>query len=132
MHKIAVLIDVQNMNANTPHDVLFKMLESTGRIEVRKAYAEWKSVCLDVEKALSRNHVRREHMTCTTATGKNAVDMQIVIDTMNVLHEQDKLDTFVLVSGDMDYIPLITEIAGRGKRCIVAAHEGRIGGDTLQ
>lgn len=71
-------------------------------------------------------------MTCTTFTGKNAVDMQIVIDAMNVLHEQDKLDTFVIVSGDTDYIPLITEIAGRGKRCIVAAHEGRIGSDVKE
>lgn len=33
-HKIAVLIDVQNMNANTPYDTLFKLLESRGRIEV--------------------------------------------------------------------------------------------------
>jgi uncharacterized LabA/DUF88 family protein len=125
--KIAVFIDIQNMNADTQFDALFSKLEATGKVDLKMAYAEWKDVGTAIRKNMLRHHVKQIQTSRLASSGKNGADMQIVIDVMNALNEKDDIDTFVIAAGDTDYIPLINEIASRGKRCIVAAHNEKVG-----
>lgn len=125
--KIAVFIDIQNMDADTQFDALFSKLEATGRVDLKMAYAEWKDVGTTIRKNMLRHHVKQIQTSRLASSGKNGADMQIVIDVMNALNEKGDIDTFVIAAGDTDYIPLINEIASRGKRCIVAAHDEKVG-----
>ena len=125
--KIAVFIDIQNMNADTQFDALFSKLEATGKVEVKMAYAEWKDVGVTIRKNMLRHHVKQIQTSHLASSGKNGADMQIVIDVMNALNEKEDINTFVIAAGDTDYVPLINEIASRGKRCIVAAHDEKVG-----
>ena len=125
--KIAVFIDIQNMNADTQFDALFSKLEATGKVDLKMAYAEWKDVGTTIRKNMLRHHVKQIQTSRLATSGKNGADMQIVIDVMNALNEKEDIDTFVIAAGDTDYVPLINEIASRGKRCIVAAHDEKMG-----
>jgi len=125
--KIAVFIDIQNMNENTRFDALFSKLETSGTVELKMAYAEWKDVGPMIRKNMLRQHVKQIQTSRLASSGKNGADMQIVIDVMNTLYQREDVDTFVIVAGDTDYVPLINEIASRGKRCVVAAHDKKMG-----
>jgi uncharacterized protein (TIGR00288 family) len=55
---------------------------------------------------------------------KSLADPMLVCDIMQTLHERPFIKTFVIVSGDKDFIPVIRRIAEQGKRVIVIGVEG--------
>ncbi|MEA1895344.1 MAG: NYN domain-containing protein [Euryarchaeota archaeon] len=65
-----------------------------------------------------------EYKTGNDEKRKSLADPMMVCDIMQMLYERSFIETFVIVSGDKDFIPLIRKIAEHGKRAIVVGVEG--------
>ncbi len=65
-----------------------------------------------------------EYKTGDDEKRKSLADPMMVCDIMQTLYERLFIKTFVIVSGDKDFIPLIRKIAEHGKRAIVIGVEG--------
>lgn len=64
-------------------------------------------------------------------TGKNATDRRLMDDGYSLL-ALGKVSTFILVSGDADYLPFCTKIRQQGKQVIVIGHQGHTSSDFAQ
>jgi uncharacterized LabA/DUF88 family protein len=62
---------------------------------------------------------------------KNAADMRLCIDAMDILYTRPDIDSFVLVCGDRDYIPVIQHLKKRAKTVRIVGFPGSISGDLL-
>src|SRR5439155_714861 len=51
-------------------------------------------------------------------TGKNSADIHLVVDAMDLAHSKEHIDTFVIVSGDSDFSPLVSKLKENGKHVI--------------
>src|SRR5258708_32652788 len=51
-------------------------------------------------------------------TGKNSADIRLVVDAMDPAYSKDHIDTFVIVSGDSDFSPLVSKLKENGKHVI--------------
>ena len=63
---------------------------------------------------------------------KNAADMRLSIDAMQVLYTRPEITTFVFVAGDRDYIPVIQHIQTQARTVKAVAFRGSLSGDLLQ
>jgi len=63
---------------------------------------------------------------------KNAADMQLCIDAMEVLYTRPDISTFVLVAGDRDYIPVLQHLRRQARQVLVAGFRESVSGDLLQ
>ncbi len=63
---------------------------------------------------------------------KNAADMQLCIDALEVLYTRSDIGTFILVAGDRDYIPLIQHLRRQAKQVRVAGFRESVSGDLIQ
>lgn len=66
------------------------------------------------------------------AQHKNAADMRLCIDAMQVLYTRPEIRTFVFVAGDRDYIPVIQHIQTQARTVKAVAFRGNLSGDLLQ
>jgi hypothetical protein len=66
------------------------------------------------------------------AQHKNAADMRLCIDAMQILYTRPDIRTFVFVAGDRDYIPVIQHVQTQARTVKVVAFEGNLSGDLLQ
>ena len=114
--KIAVLIDADNTQLSKLESVL-QEINSYGRIVVKKAYGNWKKQNLknweDEVKRLAIGTVQQFDYVA----GKNATDISLVIDAMDMLH-RDRYDCFALVSSDSDFTPLAIRLRESGATII--------------
>src|SRR5579862_7514607 len=51
-------------------------------------------------------------------TGKNSADIRLCVDAMDLSYSKEHIDTFVVVSGDSDFSPLVSKLKELGKRVI--------------
>lgn len=66
------------------------------------------------------------------AQHKNAADMRLCIDAMQLLYTRPEIRTFVFVAGDRDYIPVIQHIQTQARTVKAVAFRGNLSGDLLQ
>lgn len=112
LEKIAVLIDADNAQL-AKMKLILDEISTYGRIVVKKAYGNWKSALLKKwEDELNRLAIKPEQQFAYT-TGKNATDITMVIDAMDLLYTQT-YDAFVLVSSDSDFTPLAIRLRESG------------------
>lgn len=96
---------------------------------VQYAYADFEQIEVNAQSQLSligvetRNVVGTEH--------KNAADMRLCIDVMDTMYTRDEIDTFVLMAGDRDYIPVLQHLRKHAKIVQVVAFKENISGDLL-
>jgi hypothetical protein len=111
--KLAVLIDADNAQASTIHELLAEV-SRYGTASVKRAYGDWTTPNLkgwkDVLHKLAIQPVQQFNYT----TGKNATDSSLIIDAMDLLHSGD-LDGFCLVSSDSDFTRLATRLREAGR-----------------
>src|SRR5450432_2120098 len=62
---------------------------------------------------------------------KNAADMKLCIDAMEILYTRPEISTFVLIAGDRDYIPVIQHLKRKAKVVRVVGFQGSVSGDLL-
>ena len=63
---------------------------------------------------------------------KNAADMQLCIDALEVLYTRPDIGTFVLVAGDRDYIPVLQHLRRQARQVKVVGFRESVSGDLLQ
>ncbi len=101
---------------------------SKGDICVRKAYANWQiSQLKQYQKSLTAHGFETIHLPNTSSQGKNGADVKLVVDVMECLEQLKHIDTFVIGSGDTDFIPLLQKIRQRGKKVVVIGFDHSVG-----
>ncbi|MGL6428521.1 NYN domain-containing protein [Aeromonas hydrophila] len=111
--KIAVFIDADNAPAGKMDRVLSE-LARYGVVNIRKAYGNWKNPTLKSWEEILHEFAIQPIQQFDLTKGKNATDMALVIDVMDVLYTKD-VDVICLVSSDCDFTPLVTRCLADGK-----------------
>jgi uncharacterized LabA/DUF88 family protein len=97
---------------------------------VMNAYADFERMPSAPQGALylvgvsTRNVLGTDH--------KNAADMQLCIDALEILYTRKDIGTFVLLGGDRDYIPMLQHLRRQARQVIVAGFREATSGDLLQ
>lgn len=110
--RIALLIDADNAPASKI-DVVLAEVARHGVANVRRAYGDWKSPHLQQWEAALHPYAIRPMQQFAYSTGKNAADMAMVVDAMDLL-SGGSVDAFALVSSDADFTPLVMRILADG------------------
>ncbi|MDG4798163.1 NYN domain-containing protein [Micromonospora sp. WMMD1082] len=93
-------------------------LAERGRVVVRRAYADWSYFDED-RRMLTRSHVELiEIPQRMGATRKNAADIKMAVDAIELAFERDYISTFVLCTGDSDFTPLVHKLRELNKQVI--------------
>jgi hypothetical protein len=108
----AVLIDADNIPAKFGSAIL-KEIASLGEPALRRVYGDWSSGRLDRWSKEVRGLGLVAHQETANTVGKNASDIGLVIDAMDILHT-GRFDGFVLVSSDSDFTALANRIREQG------------------
>ena len=110
---LAVLIDADNIPARFAEAIL-KEITRLGEPALRRVYGDWSSPRLKpwADKVHALGLVA--HQETANTKGKNASDIGLVIDAMDILHK-GRFDGFVLVSSDSDFTALANRIREEGK-----------------
>ncbi|MEK8106930.1 NYN domain-containing protein [Micromonospora sp. M12] len=91
---------------------------------VRRAYADWSYFDED-RRMLTRSHVELiEIPQRMGASRKNAADIKMAVDAIELAFERDYISTFVICSGDSDFTPLVHKLRELNKRVIGVGVEG--------
>ena len=87
-----------------------------GNASIRRAYADWgNSRFGQYQNALADNGVDLVQITRAGTSGKNAADIRMTVDAMEVLITHPDVAVFILVTGDSDYSPLVHRLREFGK-----------------
>ncbi|MEB2843602.1 NYN domain-containing protein [Rhizobiales bacterium RZME27] len=110
--RLAVLIDAENASAKIV-DGLFKEIAKLGDATVRRIYGDFSAgQCRPWVDVLARHSINPQQVFAYT-TGKNACDIALAIDAMDILH-RGGIDGFCLVSSDSDFTRLAMRIREQG------------------
>ncbi|MDI3337601.1 NYN domain-containing protein [Defluviimonas aestuarii] len=113
---LAVLIDADNVVARNAEAIL-KEITAYGEPALRRVYGDWSNPQLNGWKEKARQLGLVTHQESANTKGKNASDIGLVIDAMDILHA-GKFDGFVLVSSDSDFTRLASRIREEGLEVI--------------
>jgi hypothetical protein len=112
---VALLVDGENMSA----DVIATVLAEAGRfgsVTIRRVYGNWGSPSMQAWKNVTSHYALQQAHTLQTISGKNAADIALVVDAMDLLY-RDHIERFCLVTSDSDYTALVLRLRMAG--CIV-------------
>ncbi len=124
---IAVFCDLENLalgmkdtdKDSSPFDidmVLERLLEK-GKVSVKRAYADWQRYS-DYKRAFHESAIEMIDIPQKRYSGKNSADIKLAVDAMELCYTKDHLDTFVVVSGDSDFSPLVSKLRENDKYVI--------------
>ena len=111
--RIALFIDADNAPAGKFEDVLSEVAKY-GVVTIRKAYGNWKSPTLKKWEELLHEYAIQPIQQYDLTKGKNASDIAMVIDAMDVMYTK-QIDVMCFVSSDSDFTPLVTRALAEGK-----------------
>ncbi|HHC29058.1 MAG TPA: NYN domain-containing protein [Rhodobacterales bacterium] len=109
---LAVLIDADNIPARHAEAIL-KEITAFGEPALRRVYGDWSSGRLQPWSKKVHSLGLVAHQETANTKGKNASDIGLVIDAMDLLHT-GRFDGFVLVSSDSDFTALANRIREQG------------------
>lgn len=111
--KIALFIDADNAPASKFEDVLNEVAKY-GVVTIRKAYGNWKNPSLKPWEDLLHEYAIQPIQQYDLTKGKNASDIALVIDAMDVMYTKN-IDVMCFVSSDCDFTPMVTRALAEGK-----------------
>jgi uncharacterized LabA/DUF88 family protein len=122
--RIALFIDFENLVTNTGitpsnfdlQQPLDRLLEK-GKVIFRRAYCDW-SRFKEARGHLHDHGVELVEVPPSTRAGKNSADMRLVIDALELCYAREHIDTFVIASGDSDFVPLANKLRENDKYVI--------------
>ncbi len=123
--KIAMFCDLENVALGVRdsevkrfdiHLVLERLLEK-GKIIVKRAYADWERYS-EFKVAFHEAAIELIDIPQRRYTGKNSADIKMVVDAMDLCYAKEHLDTFVILSGDSDFSPLVSKLKENNKYVI--------------
>lgn len=125
--RLAVFIDYENLALGAREHLggmsfdfgpIADALAVRGRVVVRRAYADWSYFDED-RRALTRHQVELIEMPQRMGMSrKNAADIKMVVDAIEMAFERDYISTFVMCTGDSDFSPLVHKLRELNKRVI--------------
>ena len=110
--QIALLIDADNATA-ARIDVILGELSRLGETNVRRAYGNWTKTGLKSWQEVLHENAIRPVQQFDPSKGKNASDIALAVDAVEILHTQ-RPDAFALVSSDADFTPLVMHLREHG------------------
>ncbi len=111
--KIALFIDADNAPASKFEDILSEVAKY-GVVTIRKAYGNWKKSSIKAWEDLLHEYAIQPVQQYDLSKGKNASDIALVIDAMDVMYTKD-IDVMCFVSSDCDFTPMVTRALADGK-----------------
>ncbi len=114
--RIALFIDFENLVTNTGftssnfdlQPSLDRLLEQ-GKVIFRRAYCDW-SRFKEAKSNLHDLGVELVDVPPSTRAGKNAADMRLVIDALELCYAREHINSFCIASGDSDFVPLANKL----------------------
>src|SRR5262245_29345165 len=92
-------------------------LVEKGKIVAKKAYADW-SRFSTFTASLHEAAIELIEIPRRSQTGKNSADIRLCVDAMDLAYSKEHINTFVIVSGDSDFSPLVSKLKELGKHVI--------------
>lgn len=120
--RLAVLLDAENVSLSEDRwEWLHKRLSPFGTVTVKRAYGRWDGKAKGKQNHLYHDGFRLMHHA-SMAAGKNAADIAMAVDAMQVMHA-GMVDGFCLVSGDSDFTPLVAVLREAGMMVFGCGHQ---------
>jgi uncharacterized protein (TIGR00288 family) len=85
-----------------------------GSIVVKKAYCDWERY-KSFKAAMHESAFELIEIPHTRQSGKNSADIRMVVDALDLCYTKDHIDTFVIISGDSDFSPLVSKLRENAK-----------------
>lgn len=126
MSNIALFLDLDNFTIGAKHantsfdiDMLLDYLEESlkGRVVLRRAYGDTRQNNKLLRQLATAGFIIQAAID-VSGYGKNLADMQIVVDAMETLLANNPYDTYVLITGDRDFTPVVQCLRQHGKKVI--------------
>ena len=122
---MAVFLDLENIalgarDAQFPEFDIRKILERLllkGHIVVKKAYCDFGRY-KDFKRSLHEAAFELIEIPHVRQSGKNSADIRMVVDALDLCYTKSHLDTFVIISGDSDFSPLVSKLRENAKKVI--------------
>src|ERR1700757_1862332 len=122
---IAVFLDLENIalgarDAHYPAFDVRKVLERLllkGQIVVKKAYCDFDRY-KDFKRSLHEAAFELIEIPHLRQSGKNSADIRMVVDALDLCYTKGHVDTFVIISGDSDFSPLVSKLRENAKTVI--------------
>jgi uncharacterized protein (TIGR00288 family) len=122
---MAVFLDLENIalgarDANYPSfdvDKVFERLLLKGHIVVKKAYCDFDRY-KEFKRGLHEAAFELIEIPHVRQSGKNSADIRMVVDALDLCYTKGHVDTFVIISGDSDFSPLVSKLRENAKTVI--------------
>lgn len=122
IQNMALFCDFENValgvqEANYPRFDIAKVLERLllkGNIVVKKAYCDWDRY-KDFKKPMHEASFELIEIPHVRQSGKNSADIRMVVDALDLCYTKAHVDTFVIISGDSDFSPLVSKLRENNK-----------------
>jgi uncharacterized LabA/DUF88 family protein len=119
---MALFCDFENIalgvrDANYAQFDIGKVLERLllkGNIVVKKAYCDWERY-KDFKASMHEASFEMIEIPHLRLSGKNSADIRMVVDALDLCYTKEHLDTFVILSGDSDFSPLVSKLRENDK-----------------
>ncbi|MEQ1824736.1 MAG: NYN domain-containing protein [Pirellula sp.] len=120
MEKLAVFVDYENFRCSPSGlEMLFQELSKRGPMLLKRVCADWVR-CVDSRKLFLAEQADMIEVP-NSVPGKNSVDIRLVVDAMEYALCKEYLTTFVIVSADADFLPLLQRLREYNKKTIVVS-----------
>ncbi|MEZ0390014.1 MAG: NYN domain-containing protein [Verrucomicrobium sp.] len=122
---MAVYLDLENIvlgaqEARYPKVDIQKIMERLllkGHIVTKKAYCDWERY-KDFKRPLHEAAFELIEIPHVRQSGKNSADIRMVVDALDLCYTKGHVDTFVIISGDSDFSPLVSKLRENAKKVI--------------
>lgn len=137
-HNVAIFWDVENVKPSSSKNLFIQGLwdysEGLGRVVGSYAYADWsQSGYKSLGPALAALHFNMVHVPFRgRRRDKNSADMHLTNDCLDLLRFQDHIDTYVLLTGDSDFRPLVMNLRKAGKTTHIVCDIKNASNDLLR
>jgi uncharacterized protein (TIGR00288 family) len=122
---LAVFCDFENVAlgvreakyAQFDMEKVLERLLAKGSIVVKKAYCDWDRY-KEFKAAMHSSSFELIEIPHVRQSGKNSADIRMVVDALDLCYTKQHVDTFVIVSGDSDFSPLVSKLRENAKTVI--------------
>mgnify|MGYP000964199194 CR=1 FL=1 len=97
--------------------LILERLLLKGSIVVKKAYCDWDRY-KDFKSAMHQASFEMIEIPHVRMSGKNSADIRMVVDALDLCYTKSHVDTFVIISGDSDFSPLVSKLRENNKTVI--------------
>ncbi len=113
---VAIGVREANLSAFDIRKVLERLLLK-GSIVVKKAYCDWERYA-EFKKPMHEAAFELIDIPHVRQSGKNSADIRMVVDALDLCYTKQHVDTFVIISGDSDFSPLVSKLRENDKTVI--------------